>query len=176
MALVLWRLVLALMLSFCAVAVIAPRQAPAAELTVFLDEAKLLRLPDQVATVVIGNPLIADASLQPGGFMVVTGKGYGATNLMVLDRAGQLLMERTIEVVGPRGDIVVVYRGIERETYSCTPKCERRVTLGDSNVYFDAAINEGLSRSGSAQGAAPSQPSASIPAPPTPVQIQVPAR
>jgi hypothetical protein len=176
MALVLWRLALALVFSFCAVAAIAPRPAPAAELTVFLDEAKLLRLPDQVATVVIGNPLIADATLQPGGFMVVTGKGYGATNLMVLDRAGKLLMDKTIEVVGPRGDIVIVYRGIERETYSCTPNCERRVTLGDSNAYFDASINEGLSRSGSAAGAAPSQPTASVPAPPTPVQIQIPAR
>jgi hypothetical protein len=34
MALVLWRLVLALVLSFCAVAVIAPRQAPAADVIV----------------------------------------------------------------------------------------------------------------------------------------------
>ena len=39
----------------------------AADLTVALDEAKLLRLPDKVATIVIGNPMIADVSLQPGG-------------------------------------------------------------------------------------------------------------
>jgi hypothetical protein len=37
MALVLWRFVLAVVLSFCAVAVIAPRQAPAADVIVFLD-------------------------------------------------------------------------------------------------------------------------------------------
>jgi len=176
MALVMWRLVLALVFSVCALAAIAPRQAPAAEMTVYLDRAKLLRLPDQVATIVIGNPLIADAALQPGGYMVVTGKGYGTTNLIVLDRTGKALMDTTIEVVGPRGHVVTVYRGSERETYSCTPMCERRVTLGDSNAYFDAAINEGLSRNGSAQGAAPTQPTASIPAPATPVQIQVPAR
>src|SRR5882672_7861557 len=70
MALVFWRLALALVLSFCAIAVIAPRPAPAADVTVFLDQAKLMQLPDQVATIVIGNPLIADASLQPGGFVV----------------------------------------------------------------------------------------------------------
>jgi hypothetical protein len=39
MALVLWRLVLALVFSFCAVAVIAPRQAPAADVIVHLDQA-----------------------------------------------------------------------------------------------------------------------------------------
>ena len=27
----------------------------------------------------IGNPLIADATVQPGGIMVITGKGYGVT-------------------------------------------------------------------------------------------------
>ena len=47
------------------------------------------KLPDQVATIVIGNPLIADATLQSGGVLVVTGKGYGATNLLALDRGGQ---------------------------------------------------------------------------------------
>jgi hypothetical protein len=55
MALVVWRLVLALVLSFCAVAVIAPRQAPAADVIVFLDQAKLMQLPDEVATIAIGN-------------------------------------------------------------------------------------------------------------------------
>src|SRR5215216_225131 len=113
---------------------------------------------------VIGNPLIADVALQPGGLMVLTGKGYGMTNLVVLDRAGSVLMEKTIEVEGPGGDTVVMYRGIERETYSCTPVCERRITLGDSNTYFEGVIAQIGSRSGSAQGAITSQSSAVPPA------------
>ena len=48
-----------------------------------------MRLPERVATIVIGNPLIADATLQSGGILVLTGKGYGATNLLALDRVGQ---------------------------------------------------------------------------------------
>ncbi|MGB7617491.1 MAG: pilus assembly protein N-terminal domain-containing protein, partial [Pseudolabrys sp.] len=47
--------------------------------TINLDQAQILQLPDRVATIVIGNPLIADATLQSGGVLVVTGKGYGAT-------------------------------------------------------------------------------------------------
>ena len=115
----------------------AVRAADAADtLTVILDRAQIMKLPDKVGTVVIGNPSIADVSLQSGGTMVITGRGYGATNIIALDRSGTTLMNTLVEVVGPR-DNVVVYRGMERESYYCMPKCERRITLGDAPPYFD---------------------------------------
>jgi Flp pilus assembly secretin CpaC len=126
--------------------------ASADEIDVVLDRAKLVKLPERVATIVIGNPLIADVSLQAGGLMVVTGKGYGRTNLIALDRTGAVLLETTIEVRSPRTDIVVVYRGIARESYSCTPYCEPRITLGDSQGFFDPAIGQAGARSGQAGG------------------------
>jgi hypothetical protein len=131
-----------------------PLAASAADVTVILDQARLIKLPDRVATIVIGNPLIADASIQAGGMMVVTGKGYGVTNLIALDRAGAVLMDKSVEVRGPQPNVVVVYRGIERESYSCTPICERRITLGDSNDYFDAILGQTGSRNAQAQGGA----------------------
>jgi Flp pilus assembly secretin CpaC len=79
------------------------------------DRAKLIKLPPRTATVVIGDPLIADLSIQPGGLAVITGKGYGATNVIVLDRDGAVLSEQTIEVKGPGEPIVVVYGGGARE-------------------------------------------------------------
>ena len=115
---------------------------PAAEstlrepITVHLDQAKLLKLPERTATLVIGNPLIADAVVQPGGVVVITAKSYGMTNLVALDRTGATLVEYPIQVVGPSDAVVVVYRGIERESYSCAPNCERRITLGDSAGLF----------------------------------------
>ncbi len=119
---------------------------------VALDQASIVRLPERVATIVIGNPLIADVSVQPGGLMVLTGKGYGMTNIVALDRAGNVLMERDVEVVGPQSDkIVVVYRGVNRESYSCAPMCERRITLGDTPEFFQTAISEAESRSSRAQ-------------------------
>ena len=39
-------------------------------------------------------------------------------------------------------DIVVVYKGVERESYSCAPDCERRITLGDSPAFFNATLAE----------------------------------
>jgi hypothetical protein len=154
MALVFKRLVLAFVFACAAVAIIAPRPAPAADVAVVLDQAKLIKLPEKVATVVVGNPLIADASLQPGGLMVVTGKGYGTTNFIVLDRSGAVLMEKTIEVQGPREHIVELYRGVERETFSCTPNCQRRITLGDGNAYFAATLGQTVTRNTQAQAVA----------------------
>ena len=128
-----------------------PLAASAADITVTLDQAKLVKLPERVSTIVIGNPLIADASVQAGGLMVVTGKGYGITNLIALDRTGSVLMEKLVEVEGPT-DVVVVYRGADRETYSCTPNCERRITLGDNPAYFDSTLGQTAARNGAAQG------------------------
>jgi len=119
-------------------------------LNVALDQATLMKLPDKVSTIVVGNPLIADVAVQSGGLVVVTGKGFGTTNLILLDRAGALLMERSIVVRGPTGPTVRIYRGVNRETYSCTPDCERRITLGDSVDYFAATIGQSDARNGAA--------------------------
>ena len=124
-----------------AIAAAPPARSASEVLMVVLDEAKLVKLPDRLATLVIGNPLIADAALQAGGYIVLTGKSYGSTNLMALDRSGKVLVEKTILVRAP-GDTVVVYRGIERQTYSCTPECDHRIMLGDSAAAFTATLDQ----------------------------------
>jgi hypothetical protein len=117
-----------------------------------LDQARITRLPDKVSTIVVGNPLIADVSLQAGGLLVLTGKGYGVTNLVALDRAGTVLSEFLIQVEAATDTIVVVYRGAARESYSCTPECAPRISLGDTVPYFNAAITQTVTRNGRAQG------------------------
>ena len=136
---------------------LAPAQADT--VSIRLDQAHIMQLPDRVATIVIGNPLIADATLQGGGVLVVTGKGYGSTNLVALDRAGRVLLSHTVQVLGASAqDMVVVYKGIERETYSCASDCERRITLGDGETYFRSAIDQAGSLSGQASAAGTTKP------------------
>jgi hypothetical protein len=137
----------------CTLAAMMPAVA-ADTIDVVLDQAQILRLPDRVGTIVVGNPLIADVTVQSGGLMVVTGKGYGRTNVIALDHHGGVLLEKAIQVQGPH-NVVVIYRGVDRESYSCAPKCERRITLGDTKDYFDAALNQTGSRNDKATGAAP---------------------
>jgi len=146
------RTTVASALTLASASLLAPVLASAADVVVHVDQARLMRLPNTVATIVIGNPLIADVSLQGGGQMVITGRGYGMTNIIALDRAGKVLLYRSIEVKGPAGRVVVVYKGVDRETYSCTPDCQPRITLGDSAAYFDATIGQSELRSDKARG------------------------
>src|ERR1700684_3380375 len=113
---------------------------------VHLDEARIIKLPDRATTVVIGHPLIANTSVQPGNLAVVTGKAYGATNLIILDKSGAVLTEHDVEVQGSSDKIVVVYRGVNRSTYSCTPECAARITLGDDTHFFTDALAQVTSR------------------------------
>jgi Flp pilus assembly secretin CpaC len=121
-------------------------------IAVNVDQAKLVRLPTRVATIIVGNPLIADVTLQTGGMIVVTGKGYGATNFIAMDRSGEILVDRVIQVEGPTDQLVTVYRGVERESYSCMPICQRRVTLGDGETYFKSTIDQAGALSSQASG------------------------
>jgi len=142
------------LIAFCSlVLAFGSGTARAADIEVILDQARLIKLPDRVSTLVIGNPVIADAAVQAGGWMIITGKGYGLTNIIALDRSGAILLEKTVEVQGPR-DTVVVYRGIDRETYSCTPDCERRLTLGDAQAFFAATAGQITARNGLAAATA----------------------
>lgn len=128
--------------------------ARADTVTVRIDRAQVMHLPEHVATIVIGNPLIADASLQHGHVLVITGKGYGETNLLALNRDGKVVMNKTVRVLGPHGrNLVVVYRGADRESYSCMPECQPRITLGDAPVYFNPTLAQTGARTGQAKSA-----------------------
>ena len=144
-------------LAWALFAAVLSAPAHAETVTVHVDQAQLLKLPERVATVVIGNPSIADATLQSGGILIVTGKGYGATNLMALDRDGREIMNELVQVLGPSdSDLVVVYKGVARESYSCAPQCQPRITLGDSKSYFQGTLAQTGARNGSAQSSAAS--------------------
>jgi hypothetical protein len=135
--------------------------AKADTVTVSVDEARIMKLPDNVATIVIGNPLIADATLQSGGVLVLTGKGFGSTNMLALNRSGKIILDTTVQVTGPTSaDMVVVYKGVERESYSCAPECEKRLTLGDSMTYFGNILGQSGARMGGGGGGGGAAPAA----------------
>jgi hypothetical protein len=143
-----------------ALLVVAVSSAAGAQtIVVTMDQAKLARVPPRTATLVIGNPLIADVSVQAGGAMVITGKGYGVTNLIALDSFGHRIYESLVRVQGP-AENVVVYRGGNRESYICQPNCERRITLGDSVDYFSAAVDQTSARNNRAMSGQASAPGA----------------
>jgi hypothetical protein len=46
---------------------VAPGVAPAADISKVADQARLLQLPERIATIAIGNPPIADVMMRAGG-------------------------------------------------------------------------------------------------------------
>jgi hypothetical protein len=106
-------------------------------LTVALNFATVVRVPDDTTTLVIGNPAVADASVQRNHVLVITGKSYGSTNILALDKNGKPLRQIRVQVKGGSPErTVTVQRGMDRQTYACAPHCEPVLTLGDSKDAF----------------------------------------
>jgi len=71
-----------------------------------------------------------------------------------MDRSGEILVDRLIQVEGPSDQLITVYRGVDRESYSCMPTCQRRVTLGDGDAFFKTTMDQAGNLSGQAAGSA----------------------
>jgi Pilus formation protein N terminal region len=135
--------------------------AHAADLVVRYDQSQLLRLPRPASDVIIGNPSIADVSIQGGNLLVVTGKTFGITNIIALDEQRNVIQDQRIVVERDDQRMVVLYRGSVRESYSCTPSCAPTLTVGDEPTFFDTTLKNAASKSGAASGSAAQSPASS---------------
>ncbi|MCJ2062630.1 pilus assembly protein N-terminal domain-containing protein [Methylobacterium sp. J-088] len=127
-------------------AAVAGQPEPLPVVTVLVDNAKVIRLPEKTTTVIVGNPIIAEVTPQKNGVLVLTGKSFGSTNLIALDNAGAMIAETMIRVEASRDSTITVQRGLDRESLSCTPNCQPAVQLGDAAKYFDANSGQADSR------------------------------
>ena len=91
---------------------------------VVMNQAKIVKLTRPADTIVIGNPDIADASVQDASTVVLTGKGFGVTNLVILDTDGNPIVDEQITVTRHAAKTVRIYRRSQIQTLSCTPYCE----------------------------------------------------
>ena len=111
-------------------------------ISVPIDYSKLMQLKGSPTTAVIGNPAIADIQLLEGGVLFVQGRGYGTTNLIVLDGAGKTVLNTVVTVVPPESNTVAVYRGSSVNNYSCGPRCVRAPMPGENqDAYTGAAAS-----------------------------------
>ncbi len=109
-------------------AAIAGSSVPAANadtgMQVVMNQAKIVKLARPADTIVVGNPAIADASVQDANTIVLTGKGFGVTNLVIMDAQGSPIVDEQIYVTRQDASSVRIYRRAEVQTMSCTPRCE----------------------------------------------------
>jgi Flp pilus assembly secretin CpaC len=105
---------------------------------VTIDQALVVKVPTGTEVLVVGNAAIADLTLlKQGATMIITGKGFGETNFIALNAAGNPLAHSLIRVVAAAGrTALLVQRGMDRQSYSGAPQCLPTVKLGDEVKYF----------------------------------------
>jgi hypothetical protein len=127
--------------------------AQAKDVVVPVDEAILLRLERPAADIIVGNPSIADVSVQNSRLLVVTGKSFGMTNMIVLDSKGRKLLDEKVRVRSDETRQVRIYKGKDRASYDCAPRCEAALVPGDEAKHFEALAKEVRGKFGVAQQA-----------------------
>ncbi len=101
-------------------------------LRVYMDHARVLKLDRPVSKVIVGNAQVADATVADPKTIVLTGRAFGTTNIILLDADGNAIVDEQILVSIDEGNTVRVFRQTDRAVLSCTPNCEQHAQQNNS--------------------------------------------
>ncbi|MGL4196259.1 MAG: pilus assembly protein N-terminal domain-containing protein [Allorhizobium sp.] len=99
-------------------------------LRVYMNSARVLKLDRPVSKVIVGNSEVADATVADSKTIVLTGRSYGTTNLVLLDADGNAIVDERILVSIDESSTVRVFKSTQRTVLSCTPNCEQHSQTG----------------------------------------------
>ena len=99
-------------------------------LRVYMNSARVLKLDRPVSKVIVGNSDVADATVADAQTIVLTGRAFGTTNLVLLDAEGNAIVDERILVSIDEGNTVRVFKATTRTVLSCSPNCEEHVATG----------------------------------------------
>lgn len=102
-------------------------------LRVYMNNARVLKLDRPVSKVIVGNSDVADATVADAKTIVLTGRAFGSTNLVLLDADGNAIVDERILVSIDEGNTVRVFKATSRTVLSCTPNCEEHAATGASS-------------------------------------------
>ena len=104
---------------------VAPLAAQAQDgaLNVEIDRSARVQLRGAAASVIVGNPQIADVSMVDANTLFIVGKGYGVTEVVAVDGVGRTLFQREIVVSGGSTGSVRVWRGAQSTEMTCGASC-----------------------------------------------------
>lgn len=109
-----------------ALAVLAPAPVALAQsrpLSVEVDHVTRLNLNGSAASVIVGNPQIADVTVVDAHTLFVSGRAYGVTEIVVLDGAGRSIYQGEVVVSAPSSGQVRVWRGTSVTNMACSATC-----------------------------------------------------
>ena len=120
--------------------------------TLELNKTQILRLSQPAAAVIIGNPQVADISVQSDKTLFMIGRGYGETNILILDAYDNVLLESVITVVPPRNrqQVNVIMGNEGTQSYHCAPYCQPAPQLGNSPDFISSSSGKAGAANGDA--------------------------
>jgi hypothetical protein len=132
-----------------------------------IKESERIPLAGVVTNVIVDDPGVADVALVDNHSVIVIGKGYGATGILVLGKGGRTLMHSQVAVVAPSVGPVTVYNGATPSEFSCLRRCQALSAPAPAPTSNGGGDNGG-GDSGASSGDAGQAKTAVQPSPATP--------
>ena len=117
-----------------------------------VDQARVIELAGEPGTIVVGNPSIADVSLRNNNLLIVQGKSYGTTNIIILTRDGEQIANMDVLVQPNNKHALSIFKSGARLSYRCKPFCEGELNAGDNKDYFDQIKEQSTGKAAVAAG------------------------
>lgn len=122
-----------------------------ADVKVPVDQARIVELAGEPGTVIVGNPVIADVTLRNGNLMIIQGKAYGETNIIVLTPDGEQIANMDVVVQARNKNALWIYSSAGRRSFRCMPFCEGEVNTGDEAEFFKQLTSQNGGKISAAQ-------------------------
>lgn len=119
----------------------------AQQLVLVTDQSQIIKLAEPPATVVVGNPAVADVTTD-GSSLFFHPRAYGLTNVIALDGQGNKLGDYLVSVVYEDSSSVALYSPQGRQTFVCRANCEPTLRIGDSANFFKSYSDQASDRNG----------------------------
>lgn len=110
-------------LALIATAVATTAVAQSRPLNVEIDRSARVALRGSAASVIVGNPAIADVTVVDANTLYIVGKGYGVTEVVAVDAIGRPLFQNQVVVTGGSTGAVRVWRGGQMTEMACGGSC-----------------------------------------------------
>lgn len=116
--------------------------ATAQQFIVEAHKTKQLNLRGQAATIVIGDPRVADVAVHDENLIFITGRTFGTTNLLIYNADGKSIFDGDVVVTTNTSNFLSINRAGQTNSYDCTPRCRSIVSIGDDPIYFSTVVQQ----------------------------------
>lgn len=135
-----------------------PAAYAGAPISLQTDQTQMIALASEPGTVVVGNPSIADVSVN-GKQVFLHGRAFGSTNIIILDASGNQMASFDVMIQHDSpNDVAIFTADSKKETravrvsYTCAPLCQREMIPGDDYEIYKNMVAMNQLKSGLATG------------------------